>query len=80
MLTTHVPLEQTARMSQDDEITTAEALAILKLTDRSTISRWVQIGKLTPARRLPIAHHGAFLFRRADVEALAAELAEERAS
>lgn len=60
-----------------DEITTQEALAILGLTEPSTISRYVRAGKLTPARKLPWKT-GAFLFLRADVEALAAERAAER--
>jgi excisionase family DNA binding protein len=36
---------------------------------RSTLSRWVTVGKITPAVRLP-GPRGAFLFDRADVEAL----------
>ena len=58
-----------------DEIVTREALTILGITDPSTISRWVQIGKLKPSRKLP-GKSGAFLFWRADVERLAAERAE----
>jgi hypothetical protein len=59
----------------DEFVTTAEALKILGLTDRSTISRWVQIGRLAPARRATGGPAGAFLFRRTDVEALAEQLA-----
>jgi hypothetical protein len=59
-----------------DEIVTREALDILGITDPSTISRWVQLGKLKPARKLP-GKNGPFLFHRADVEALAAERAEQ---
>ena len=56
-----------------DVVVTREALEILGLKDPSTISRWVQIGKLTPADKLP-GRSGAFLFWRADVERLAADL------
>lgn len=37
--------------------------------NRSTLSRWVSAGKLTPAVQLP-GRRGAFLFHREDVEAL----------
>ena len=56
-----------------DEIVTREALEILGFTDPSTISRYVALGKLQPSRKLP-GRSGAFLFWRADVERLAAEL------
>lgn len=52
-----------------DEVVTREALQILGLTDPSTISRYVQIGKLTPSRKLP-GKSGAYLFHRSDVEQL----------
>jgi predicted site-specific integrase-resolvase len=42
--------------------------------DRSTLSRRVALGKITPAVRLP-GPRGAFLFHRADVEALREESA-----
>ena len=54
-----------------DEITTRQALELLGFTDPSTISRYVQVGKLTPSRKLP-GKTGAYLFHRADVEALKA--------
>jgi excisionase family DNA binding protein len=62
-------------MALDDYITTAEACELLGGLDRSTLSRWVQLGKLTPAKRLPFGH-GAFLFHRADIERLRDELAQ----
>jgi predicted site-specific integrase-resolvase len=40
--------------------------------DRSTLSRWVAAGKLKPVTQLP-GKNGAFVFRRADVEALREE-------
>lgn len=67
-------------MPPNDEITTAQACAILGDLDRSTISRWVQIGRLRPARRIGFGRNSAFLFRRVDVEALSAKLAEARSA
>jgi predicted site-specific integrase-resolvase len=55
----------------NDLIGSAEACELLGGIDRSTLSRWVAFGKLTPAQQLP-GRNGAFLFRRTDVEALAA--------
>jgi hypothetical protein len=43
--------------------------------DKSTISRWVQLGRLTPVKRIG----RAMLFAPADVEQLRAELAKARA-
>lgn len=56
----------------NDLIGSAEACELLGGIDRSTLSRWVAFGKLAPAQQLP-GRNGAFLFRRADVEALATE-------
>ena len=55
-------------------VNTTEALAILGQASPSTIARYVQAGKLTPAYKLP-GLRGAYIFTRADVEALAAERA-----
>lgn len=52
----------------DDLIGTSEVCA-LRNVHRSTVKRWVDSGKLTPAVTLP-GKTGAMLFRRADVEAL----------
>ncbi len=65
-------------MAPTDEITTREALVILKLKEPSTIARYVQSGKLVPSRKLP-RKTGAYLFWRADVERLAAIRAEASA-
>lgn len=62
-----------------DEITSKEALDILGYSDPSTISRYVQIGKLTPSRKLP-GRTGAYLFWRAEVQALANDKADKAAS
>jgi len=54
---------------QDTIIGSTEACTILKI-DKATISRWVAAGRITPAGKLP-RKNGAFLFNRADIEALA---------
>jgi predicted site-specific integrase-resolvase len=54
---------------QDDIIGSTEACTILSI-DKATISRWVAAGKLTPVLKLPRTN-GAFLFKRADIDALA---------
>ena len=51
-----------------------EACRILNYTHRSAISRFVASGELTPA----MLAGRAFLFRRRDVEKLAAKLARKR--
>ena len=61
-------------MQTADLVNTAQALPILGKKSPSTITRLVQAGKLTPAVKLP-GRRGAYLFNRADVEALAAERA-----
>lgn len=62
-------------MPDTDLIGSTEALGILEI-DRSTLSRWVAAGRLTPVTRLS---GGAFVFRKTDVESLAAERAEPTA-
>lgn len=57
--------------NHDDLIVSAEACQILGGVDRSTLSRWVKFGDITPARQMP-GKRGAFLFHRADIEAFAA--------
>jgi hypothetical protein len=44
------------------------------MADPSSVSRFVALGLLRPALRLP-GKNGAFLFHRADVERLAAQRA-----
>jgi len=71
-------------MATDDLITSAEAAEIL-VVDRSTLTRWSDPRlrdserRLTPIRTLN-GLRGPKLFRRSDVDRLAAELASERAS
>lgn len=65
-------------MAPTDEITTREALVILRLREPSTISRYVADGKLTPSRKLP-GKTGAYMFWRADIERLRDIRAAERA-
>lgn len=43
--------------------------------DRSTVFRWVQLGKLTPVHKMEAAT-GAYLFDEAEVERFIASLAE----
>jgi excisionase family DNA binding protein len=60
-----------------DLIGTAEACQILGV-DKATISRWVADGDILPAHKLP-HKNGAFLFHRADIDALAAQRNEANA-
>jgi excisionase family DNA binding protein len=66
-----------AMPNTDHLIGSAEACTILGV-DRSTLSRWVQLGKITPAMQLP-GSKGAMLFDRADVERYKAEYIEQTA-
>lgn len=50
-------------------LTTNEACERLYVS-RSTLTRWVKAGRLRPVRKLP-GRTGSFLFRLADVKALA---------
>ena len=54
-------------------IGSAEVCTRLEI-DRSTLTRWVQLGHAKPAMRLP-GRNGAMLFDRAEVERLARERA-----
>lgn len=58
-----------------DLIGTAEAAALLGI-ERSTLSRWVALGRLQPTYRLP-GPNGAMLYDRTDVEALRDRLKTE---
>lgn len=60
-------------MAPDDLMTTSEVCGLLGIGS-STVSRWAMSGALAPARKLP-GLRGAYLFRRADVEALRAKAA-----
>jgi excisionase family DNA binding protein len=61
---------------QDDLVTVSE---IAEMRGRSvrTVQRMIASGRLVPAMQLP-GKTGAFLFRRADVEALDREPAESQ--
>lgn len=63
--------------SSDDLIPSVEATEILGV-GRSTLTRWVQSGRLPEAVKIP-GTTGARLFRRSDVERLAEELAHSPA-
>ncbi len=53
---------------EPEELVTAEVCKLLNI-DRTTVTRWVQAGKLTPARKLP-GVSGAYLYKRADIDAM----------
>ena len=59
-------------MNDTEDLTTREALEVLGLKDPSSITRLVAEHKLIPSRKLP-GKTGAYLFRRADIEALAVQ-------
>lgn len=52
----------------DTTLTSATACSLLGI-DRSTLTRWVQSGRVTPVFKLP-GSTGAYLFDRDDVERL----------
>jgi excisionase family DNA binding protein len=52
---------------------TDEAARILEV-ERSTVTRWAQAGTLTPAYKMT-GLRGAYVFARADIDALKAERA-----
>ena len=60
----------------DDLISSIEAAELLG-KGRSTLTRWVQSGRLTEAMKLP-GETGTRLFHRSEVERLADELEAER--
>lgn len=60
-------------MTDEQPMGSKEACRVLDI-DRATLTRWVAQGKLT-ASRLSDTTNGAFVFSRAEVEGLAAELA-----
>jgi hypothetical protein len=64
-------------MPQHEELTTAEVMARLNISDPSTISRWVKDSKLTPSRRLGDGPRARFMFWRTDVDRLAADIAAD---
>lgn len=56
----------------DDDLLPSSEVCALLFVDRSTLSRYVKAGRITPARKLA-GLRGAMLFNRGDVDALAAE-------
>lgn len=66
---------QACAFVQDDLVTTAQAAEIVGRSV-ATVNRWAAEGQiLVPAFQFP-QHKGARMFRRADVEAIAATQAE----
>jgi len=70
-------MQQTSQ-PREDLIGSAQACEILGL-DRSSLVRRVQLGRMQAALKLP-GPNGAYLFLRADVEALAAERSKSPAA
>ena len=66
-----------AMHSEPDLIGSSEVCRILDINP-STVGRWVDAGRLTPAHKLP-GKNGAYLFHRADIAKLAAQRAEASA-
>lgn len=56
---------------EETTVTSATACSWLDI-DRSTLTRWVQAGRITPAFKFP-GKAGAFLFERSEVERLQRE-------
>lgn len=59
-------------MSKVDSLLTAAQVAEIRGVTPKTVHRWAEAGRLPIATKLP-GLRGAYLFHRADVEALAAE-------
>lgn len=59
-----------SKIKTTDLIGTSEACELLAV-DKSTLSRWVKFGTVTPAKRL--SERGPMLFDRDVIERLAAE-------
>lgn len=59
----------------DDLLSTKQAAEIIGC-ERSSLTRWVQLGRIEEAHKIP-GDTGARLFRRSDVEALRDEIAEK---
>ncbi|MEA1795150.1 helix-turn-helix domain-containing protein [Rhodococcus sp. IC4_135] len=60
-------------MPHEDSIGSTEACRLLDVS-RATLTRWAKSGVITPAMQLP-GRNGALLFKRDDVEKLAAQRA-----
>lgn len=67
LLTSSCALPTLADMPTPKFLSAAEAAEALGV-DRSTISRWVERGRLAPDHKLP-GRRGAYLFSRAAIEA-----------
>jgi predicted site-specific integrase-resolvase len=61
-------------MSTPALLSTVETADRLQV-DRSTLSRWVQLGRITPAMKLP-GLTGSYLFDPEEIDRVAAERAE----
>lgn len=73
----HTPPEQGGAAVPGEFVGTAESSRILGV-HVVTLTRWVAEHQLIPAHKLP-GKNGAYVFRRADIERIAAERAEASA-
>jgi predicted site-specific integrase-resolvase len=64
-----------AGMNSTDLIGSTEAARTIDV-DKTTLTRWVQDGRIAAAHKLP-GKNGAYLFHRGEVERVAAEYAAE---
>jgi predicted site-specific integrase-resolvase len=62
---------------QDDLIGTTEAMSILDVS-RATLTRWASAGRLPSVGQ--IGGRGALIFRRSDVQEMAAKIADQRSA
>lgn len=63
-------------MAQTPPLIGSKDACLLLDVNRSTLTRWVEAGRLVPVTRLP-GKNGAFLFKQEDVDRLAAEYGRE---
>ena len=71
-LTYHRATHNDAHMPATPDFIGSRDVCLLFEIDKSTLSRWVAAGKLTPALRASDKANAAFLFHRKDVERLKA--------
>jgi hypothetical protein len=64
---------RTGPVTKTPELIGSAAACDLLGIDRSTLSRWITDGRVTPVMKLSEGVTGAHVFKRADIEALRAE-------
>ena len=63
-----------APMSDEHQLITSHEAGVILGKSARTVQRMIPTGELTPVRKLP-GPNGAYLFRLADIDALATEAA-----